>query len=102
MRRRGKSLDFNEDEIEELLDISYANHKDKKRLFCLLTILFPFVNLNNRFHIDHICPASALEPRKLRKEGLEEDLIALLGQQRDMVSNLQLLDRTYNSEKGIL
>lgn len=95
MRRRGKSLDFEPVEIEELLDISYGD----SRIFGLMALLFPFTDLSNRFHIDHIFPASALDPRKLQAAHLEEDTIERLAAQRNMLPNLQLLDGTQNVEK---
>lgn len=95
MRRRGKSLDFEPIEIEELLDISYGD----SRIFGLMALLFPFTDLSNRFHIDHIFPASALDPKKLRAAHLEEDAVERLAAQRNMLPNLQLLDGTQNIEK---
>ncbi|WP_420462936.1 hypothetical protein [Candidatus Palauibacter sp.] len=50
MRKRGKSLTFEEEELEDLVE-------SKKRTFALLALLYPFVDLqNSKFHIDHVFP----------------------------------------------
>ena len=53
MAKRGKSLLFGEEEIDELVEMRYGD----KRLFALLSLLFPFVDVtNHHFHIDHVFP----------------------------------------------
>lgn len=94
MDARGKSLSFTAAEVEDLLSMPYGD----KRLFALLSILFPFVDLRNQFHIDHVFPKSLFSKAKLRKLGLEADherLDALA----NSLPNLQLLDGTANIEK---
>lgn len=54
MAQRGKSLSFEAPEIEDLLHIEYGD----RRLFPLLSLLFPFVDLRNQFHVDHIHPGT--------------------------------------------
>ena len=52
MRTRGKSLTFEEEEFEDLVE-------SKDRSFTLLSLLYPFVDLqNSKFHIDHVFPKS--------------------------------------------
>ncbi|MCY4506784.1 MAG: hypothetical protein OXG35_07455 [Acidobacteria bacterium] len=52
MRARGKSLTFEEEEFEDLVE-------SKERTFTLLALLYPFVDLqSNKFHIDHVFPKS--------------------------------------------
>jgi hypothetical protein len=65
MRGRGKSLVFTEEEIEELLDMKYGS----RDLLGLLTLLFPFVDTRNQFHIDHVFPTAQFQARKLKKAG---------------------------------
>ena len=57
MARLGKSLRFEEDEIEELLNLSYGD----KRTFALLSLLYPGMDFRNEFHLDHIVPRSVLK-----------------------------------------
>jgi hypothetical protein len=54
MSQRGKSLTFEPAEIEDLLHLEYGD----KRTFPLLSLLFPFVDLRNQFHVDHVYPIS--------------------------------------------
>lgn len=50
MVRRGRSLRFEEDEIQDLIEVSYGD----RRAFVLLSLLYPFVDLRNQFHVDHV------------------------------------------------
>lgn len=50
LARRGRPLLFDEEEIEDLVDMRYGD----RLTFALLSLLFPFVDLRNQFHIDHI------------------------------------------------
>jgi hypothetical protein len=53
MAQRGKSLDFTQEEVEDLADMSFSD----RRVFALLTLLSPSIDLRTRhFHIDHILP----------------------------------------------
>ena len=96
MSRRGKSLVFDDEEIEELADMKY-----KDRLtFALLSLLFPFVDLRNQFHIDHIFPSARFKDRRLREADVAGDEIANFQIQKDQLANLQLLEGVANSEKN--
>ncbi|REJ69410.1 MAG: DUF262 domain-containing protein [Planctomycetota bacterium] len=96
MARRGKSLLFSEEEIDELVEMQYGD----KRLFALMTLLFPFVDVtNHHFHLDHVFPKARFSKAQLRKAGLTEDEI---DEYRDLVNglpNLQLLEGSENLEK---
>ena len=64
MRSRGKGLRFDEEEIEDLVDVSCGD----RRVFPLLSLLFPFHDLRNEFHVDHVFPRSrdwAQAPRRV-------------------------------------
>ena len=52
-------------------------------LFGLLTLLFPFVDTRNLFHIDHVFPRAAFHARKLKELGLSEDDIERLQDLKD-------------------
>ena len=96
MRVRGKSLTFSPEEIEELADMKYGS----RDLFGLLTLLFPFVDTRNQFHIDHVFPTAVFHARKLKQMGLSEEEIARLQDSKDRLSNLQLLQGPDNQSKN--
>jgi len=93
MARRGKSLAFGQEEVEELADMKYGD----KRLFALLSLLFPFVDLKNQFHIDHFFPKSRFTNTKLGNAGIED--VADYQDWCNRIANLQLLDGPANLEK---
>jgi Protein of unknown function DUF262 len=95
MARLGKSLRFDEDEIQDLLSISY----DDKRTFPLLSMLYPGMDFRNEFHVDHVFPRSRFSKRNLTNAGIPEadlDSVALLANQ---LPNLQLLEGPINVAK---
>jgi hypothetical protein len=96
MRGSGKSLTFTNEEVEELADMKYGS----RDLFGLLTLLFPFVDTRNQFHIDHVFPSAAFHTRKLKQLGLPEDEISRLQDIKDRLSNLQLLQGPDNQSKN--
>ena len=94
MRVRGKSLTFEEEEFEDLVE-------SKDRTFTLLSLLYPFVNLqNNKFHIDHVFPKSRFSSRRLRSAGVAKDDVPVLQDRADRLPNLQLLIGEANESKS--
>jgi hypothetical protein len=96
MRTRGKSLVFTEEEIEGLLDTRYGS----RDLFGLLTLLFPFIDTRNQFHIDHVFPSTAFHARKLKKAAFSSEQIEELQERKDRLPNLQLLQGPDNQSKN--
>ncbi len=95
MARRGKALTFEPEEVQELTELQYKD----ARTFALLSLLFPFIDFHNHFHVDHIFPRAEFSKTKLRKLGLSEDDIDRFQGMRDGLANLQLLDGIANMEK---
>ncbi len=95
MRSRGRSLSFEDEEIENLADMRYGN----PLTFALLSLLFPFVDLHNHFHVDHIFPRSRFTKTRLRTANVPDDKIDDFIQLRDGLANLQLLQGSDNLEK---
>lgn len=96
MAKRGKSLHFAPEEIDELAEMQYGD----KRLFALLTLLFPFVDVtNHHFHIDHVFPKSRFTKPRLKKAGVSEDEIDEFKELVNGLPNLQLLEGATNIEK---
>jgi hypothetical protein len=96
MRARGKSLTFTQEEVEELADMKYGS----RDLFGLLTLLFPFVDTRNQFHIDHVFPSAVFHARKLKQLGFSENEIESMQDSKDCLSNLQLLQGPDNQSKN--
>ncbi len=89
MAKRGKSLAFTDAEIEELAEMEYGD----KRLFTLLTMLFPFVDVaRHHFHIDHVFPVVRFTKPKLRKAGVDDDDLEDFKDMANRLPNLQLLE----------
>ena len=95
MDARGKSLTFSEAEIDGLLALEYGD----RRTFAMLSMLFPFVDLTNNFHVDHVFPISRFTKRRLKKAGVPDDKIDDFSTMANELPNLQLLEGTANTEK---
>jgi hypothetical protein len=95
MERRGKSLRFEDAEIDDLLHLSYGD----RRMVPLLSLLFPFVDLAHEMHVDHVFPRSRFTAKKLAKIGFSEEQAAWMVEHVDALPNLQLLEGTANQEK---
>jgi uncharacterized protein DUF262 len=96
MRGRGKSVTFTAEEIEDLADRKYGS----RDLFGLLTLLFPFVDARNQFHIDHVFPRTAFYANKLKALGFSAEQSARLGEIKECLPNLQLLQGPDNQSKS--
>jgi hypothetical protein len=96
MAKRGKSLAFADEEVDELVEMQYGD----KRLFALLTLLYPFVDVtNHHFHIDHVFPYSRFSRPKLKKAGVPDDDVDDFKEMANCLPNLQLLEGAENVEK---
>lgn len=96
MRQRGKSLRFGAEEIEDLLEMRYGD----KRTFALLSLLFPFIDMRNEFHVDHVFPQSLFRAAALAKAGITGAAGDRLMGQAQELPNLQLLEGPLNLEKS--
>jgi hypothetical protein len=96
LRGRGKSLTFTAEEVEDLADMHYGSGD----LFGLPTLLFPFVDTRNQFHIDHVFPRAVFHARKLKGLGLSPDSIERLQDLKERLPNLQLLQGPDNQSKN--
>ncbi len=95
MAQRGKTLDFIDGEMEDLADMRLGD----RRIFALLTMLFPHLQSRDGSDIDHVFPKSRFTPSRLTAAGIQDDEIAVLRDRCDRLANLQLLDRAVNNEK---
>lgn len=91
-----KSIIFNEDDIDALLDREYGN----QFTFSCLALLYPELNLKHTFHMDHIFPKKFFTDIKLRKIGLKDNLIKNYLSYFNKLPNLQLLEGNQNKQKN--
>ena len=95
MAQRGKTLDFVEEEIEDLADMRLGD----RRIFPLLTMLFPHFGSRDGSDIDHVFPKSRFTTNRLSAACVEVEQIDAFRDHCDRLANLQLLDRSVNNEK---
>lgn len=95
MIRRGKTLVFSNEEIDELCELPYGG----KTTFALLSVLFPGFDFSQHFHVDHIFPKGRFTKTKLVKAGFSEGQVETLQDQCNRLPNLQLLVGSINNEK---
>ena len=92
-----KFLVFTEEEIEDILTLSYK--KQKADIFATLMLLYPSLNYKNAIDIDHMYPKSKFTISHLREMGVEEDKIPKYIETVNNICNLQLIYHPDNSEK---
>ena len=95
MAQRGKTLDFLEEEIEDLADMRLGD----RRIFPMLTMLFPYLESRDGSDIDHVFPKSRFTPNRLKNACVPDEQIEDFRDRCDRLANLQLLDRSINNEK---
>ncbi len=95
MIRLGKSLRFEEDEIEDILGLQYGD----KRVFPLLSLLYPGMNFKNEFHVDHIFPRALFKRKSLLAAGIGPNHVDDVLDLADRLPNLQLLEGPINVAK---
>ncbi len=95
MTTLGKSLTFQPAEIAELLDLSFGS----ARIFPVLAMLYPGLDVSKSFHEDHIYPRSRMTRSKLLTAGVLPDQIDEHLDKVNRLPNLQLLPGLQNVEK---
>ncbi len=95
MAQRGKTLEFQDEEIDDLADMRISD----SRMFPLLSMLFPYLGARGSTDIDHVFPKSRFTTARLNNAGIESDATEQLQDWSDRLANLQLLDSTVNNEK---
>ena len=95
MAQRGKTLDFVEEEIEDLADMRLGD----RRIFPLLTMLFPHFESRDGSDIDHVFPKSRFTPNRLGAAGVAAEQFESFRDLCERLANLQLLDRSVNNGK---
>jgi hypothetical protein len=95
MTKSGKSINFETEEIEDLLDLEYG----QPLTFSMLSLLFPHLDFAHHFHIDHVFPKSKMTASALVKQGFSTEEAAQIAQRCNQLPNLQLLQGDINVQK---
>lgn len=96
MIRLGKSLKFEQDEIEDLVETQYGN----RNVFPILSQLYPGVNVHGVFHVDHIFPRKLFTKTQLRSAGVAEEILDEFREKMNGLPNLQILEGPVNTQKA--
>lgn len=95
-RGTNRDIIFTDDIIDNLLWTKYGSGD----ILVVLSILYPWADLKNNFHIDHIYPKSKFTRKRLIKKGVPESAIDNYIGNVNYIGNLQLLEATPNEEKN--
>lgn len=95
LRGTSKTIVFTDDDIESLLELQYG----RADTLMVLMMLYPSLDYNNKFHIDHIYPKSKFTKTSLLKKGITQDKVEEYMNHVNDISNLQLLAAIPNIEK---
>lgn len=91
-----KSMKITENDIENMLEYSKGAYT-----FMLLSLLYPNLKYGQvKFHQDHLHPAISLIKSKLIKLGIKEEKAEVWQNNKDKLSNLQLLEGVENESKN--
>lgn len=95
MERRGKSIEFSEEDIEAIADIQYPD----SRVFMLLSLLTT-VKLHEQLHVDHFFPRSRFTKEQLIEAGVSSTKLESYQTKGNSIANLILLSGPKNSQKS--
>ena len=98
MASLGKSLRFEDEEIEDLVDVQYGD----RRAIVLMSLLFSYINPQHQFHLDHVFPRKLFSESQLNGCGVHESRQAEFRDKCDRLANLQLLEGSVNLEKSAM
>lgn len=93
-----RTLLFTEEDISNLL-YSKCSHGDT---LIIMSILYPWADMRNNFHVDHMYPKSAFTVKRLEKRGITGDAIQFYMDNYNYLGNLQLLEAIPNIEKSAM
>lgn len=96
LRPTAKSMAFDEVQLDGLLGYQYG----QPYTFTVLTILYPWLNYEHHFHIDHIFPRSMFTERELEQRGIPREQWPRWLDHVNDLANLQLLQGIVNEEKS--
>lgn len=91
----GVSMKFSNEELDDLLSSEYG----KRNTFSVLAALYPTLNTQFKFHLDHMYPKSGFHRNRLRASGFGEEAIQRMHELVNQVPNLQILEGLTNQSK---
>lgn len=95
-RGTNKSILFNQDDIQTLLEMEYGN----KFSFAALALLYPELNVKHIFHMDHLHPKKYFSEAQLRKTSLSDEQVKFYSSNYNKLPNIQLLEGNLNKQKN--
>jgi uncharacterized protein with ParB-like and HNH nuclease domain len=95
-KRTNRTLLFTEDDFNNLL---WKEYGDRDTLV-ILSVICPWADMRNKFHVDHMFPRSRFTKNHLRSKGISDEHDAEFIDKRDRIGNLQLLEGIPNIEKS--
>jgi hypothetical protein len=96
LRPTAKSMTFDQAQLDGLLGYQYG----QPYTFSVLVFLYPWLNFEHHFHIDHIFPRSMFTEKELEKRGIPRDQWHRWLDHVNDLANLQLLQGIANQEKA--
>lgn len=91
----GVTMRFSDEELDTLLSSEYG----KRNTFSVLAALYPSLNTQFKFHLDHVFAKSGFHKNRLKAVGFGEEAIARMQELVNQVPNLQLLEGLVNQSK---
>jgi len=91
----GVTTRFSDEELDNLLTSEYG----KRNTFSVLAALYPSLNTQFKFHLDHVFPKSGFYKNRLKAAGFGEDAIVRMQELVNQVPNLQFLEGLVNQSK---
>jgi len=96
LRGTTKSMVFDEDFVDALLDYQYGS----SYTFTILAYYYPWLKFDNHFHMDHIFPKSMFTQKRLEKAGVPRERRQEWIDHKNDLANLQLLQGLVNQNKS--
>lgn len=91
-----RSLIFTDDDISNLLYAKYG----QGITMVIVSVLYPWADMRNHFHIDHMYPRSKFTRKQLKQHGLTDEQVEFALKNYNYLGNLQLLEAIPNIEKS--
>lgn len=91
-----RPIRFVAEDLEDLISTRYG----QKQAFLVLSLLYPWIDYRNAFHLDHVHPQSMFTPKRLKQAGVPQKDIDFCMEHFDDLPNLQVLANIPNIEKS--